>query len=93
MGKSRITLVSGSPADYIASFGLWIRPVGDHETRITVETRAAVRAGKKFEFGSTGPGFYDRLVPVESSTIEEYEILIRIGAELGEKDMPALVLP
>ena len=34
-----------------------------------------------------------RMLPIGSTTIEEYEILLKIGKELGQKDMPEVVYP
>jgi hypothetical protein len=35
----------------------------------------------------------DKTLTVEPSTIEEYEILLKIGNLVGEKNMPSLILP
>lgn len=94
IGKSAVYFARGEALDYLAEFNLCIRKRGDEETAVQVDTtRSEVIAGKKFGFGSCGPGFANRYVAVEPTTIEEYEILLKIGRALGEKDMPPLILP
>lgn len=94
IGKSTVYSVRGEPADYLADFRIEITEINPMETEVVVRTKLSeIIAGKKFGVGSCGPGFANRYVKVEPTTIEEYEILLRIGAELGEKGMPALVLP
>lgn len=94
VGKSARYWVSGEPADYLADFTVNLMEDTPGETSVVILVHnPEVIAGKKFGFGSCGPGFANRYIPVDPTTIEEYEILLRIGAELGERGMPALVLP
>src|ERR1041384_3742043 len=94
IGKSKVYFARGEALDYLAEFELHLIERGGKETEVRVRTlRPEVINGKKLGFGSCGPGLANRYVAVEPTTIEEYEILLRIGQALGEKDMPPLVLP
>ena len=94
IGKSRAYFARGVALDYLADFEVNISGRGDQSTEVVIKAlHPEVINGRRFGFGSCGPGFANRYVPVEATTIEEYEILLRIGQALGEKDMPPLILP
>ena len=40
-----------------------------------------------------GSGYVDSIAKVKPTTIEEYQILLRLGATLKEADMPSLRVP
>jgi hypothetical protein len=78
-----------TPLQYTADFKLLLTPVSDSKTRVDVQTsESMVRIGANF--GGHGGDYSERVAP---TTIEEYRILLKIGAVLGEHDMPALRLP
>jgi hypothetical protein len=78
-----------TPLQYSADFKLLLTPVSDSKTRVDVRTsESKVRIGANF--GGHGGDYYN---PVAPTTIEEYRILMKIGAVLGEQDMPPLRLP
>jgi hypothetical protein len=78
-----------TPLQYTADFKLLLTPVSDSKTRVDVQTsESMVRIGPNF--GGHGGDYYERVAP---TTIEEYRILLKIGAVLGEQDMPRLRLP
>jgi hypothetical protein len=78
-----------TPLQYSADFKLLLTPVSDSKTRVDVRTsESKVRIGANF--GGHEGDYYN---PVAPTTIEEYRILMKIGAVLGEQDMPPLRLP
>jgi len=78
-----------TPLEYSADFKLLLTPVSDSKTRVDVLTSdSQVRIGRNF--GGHPGDYYE---PVASTTIEEYRILLNIGAALGEQGMPQLQLP
>jgi hypothetical protein len=94
IGKSAVYFAQGKPLDYLAEFRIEIVNRGLAETEVRVTTlRPEVINGKQFGFGSCGPGFANRYVPVEPTSIEEYDLLLRIGAALDERGMPEMILP
>jgi len=94
IGKSPVYFAKGEPLDFLAEFRIDIVRRGPLESEVSVSVlRPEVINGKQFGFGSCGPGFANRYVPVEPTSIEEYEILLKIGAALQEKGMPELILP
>ena len=94
IGKSPVYFADGRPLDYLAEFTIEVVERGPGESEVQVTTlRPEVINGRGFGVGSCGPGFANRYVPVEPTSIEEYELLLRVGAALHEKGMPALLLP
>jgi hypothetical protein len=78
-----------TPLQYSADFKLSLTPLSDSKTRVDVRTsEPMVRIGRNF--GGHGGDYFE---PVAPTTIEEYRILLKIGAALGERDMPPLRLP
>ncbi|HLN74510.1 MAG TPA: hypothetical protein VK205_14555 [Prolixibacteraceae bacterium] len=77
--------------EYFAEFQLHFEPINENETKITVITHApeVLYSGSPVFSGHA----YVNFKKVEPTTIEEYEILLRIGKLIGEKDMPPLKLP
>lgn len=77
--------------EYFAEFQLHFEPINEAETKITVITHAPE------VLYSSSPVFsghaYVDFKKVEPTTIEEYEILLRIGKLVEEKEMPPLKLP
>lgn len=77
--------------EYFAEFQLHFEPINENETKITVITHAP----EVLYFSSpvVSGHAYVNFKKVEPTTIEEYEILLRIGKLVGEQDMPTLKLP
>ncbi len=77
--------------EYFAEFQLHFTVINENETKVEVITH-----GSKvlyFSFPVFSGHAYVNEKKVEPTTIEEYEILLRIGKLVGEKDMPPLHLP
>ncbi len=90
MGLSSVYRVRGRPVPYLADFHLKIEALDDNRTRVAVEAiDPQVIAGKTLLPGRhfTRANIY---APVEPTSIEEYDLLLRLGDELGEADMPPL---
>lgn len=90
IGESPIYFRRGRPLPYLAKFHIHVTVISDAQTRVQIFTQnPEVIAGER-------PGIHGwahNYVSVEPTTIEEYEILLRIGAELGASEMPELWLP
>jgi hypothetical protein len=95
IGKSKTYFATdGAHLDYRAWFYLHLEAIDKANTRIKITTiEPKVIVGR--ELLPTPPHFVrrDKTIAVEPSTIEEYEILLKIGDLVGEKDMPPLILP
>jgi len=82
------------PLYYLTSFHLHIDSIDDNHTLVTINAiEPQIITG--FEFLGLQGAFYRKpdIRLVEPSTVEEYEILLRIGNALGEKGMPAIIMP
>jgi hypothetical protein len=93
VGMSQVYSVGGEPVPFLADFHLHITPREAGTTRVEIRTlRPEVLAGKTLlpRNHLTRANIY---LPVEPTTIEEYSILLKIGAVVGQADMPALILP
>jgi hypothetical protein len=93
VGMSQVYSVAGEPVPYLADFHLHIASQGPGKTRIEVRTlRPEVLAGRTLlpRHHMTRANIY---LPVEPTTIEEYSILLKIGAIIGQTDMPPLFVP
>jgi len=78
--------------EYSAEFQLHMTSINEGETKIEVITNNPEVLYFGFNIFKTGHS-YVYFKEVEPTTIEEYEILLRIGNLAGEKDMPSLKLP
>jgi len=81
------------PLLYSTSFHIHIDSIDDNHTLvkiITIEPQIIVGL-IWYEFGSIHRNADVRIV--KPSTVEEYEILLRIGNTLGEKEMSAIIIP
>jgi hypothetical protein len=93
MSLSPVYFFGGEPAPYIADLYLKIEALEDQLTRVSVEALDAhVLAGKtllpRHEFSRA-----NIYLPVSSTTVEEYQLLLRIGEILGQSGMSSLQLP
>jgi hypothetical protein len=80
------------PLEYSAEFQLHFTPIDDHITKIEIITFN----GSVFYWGMPLPGGDHAFVKekgVSPTTIEEYEILLRIGNLVSEKNMPPIKFP
>lgn len=88
---SKIYLKFWKPLEYYAEFQLHCEPSSENKTKIEVIThRSRVHY---FSFPLFSGHAYVNVRKVKPTTIEEYEILLRIGRLIGENDMPQLKLP
>jgi hypothetical protein len=83
----------GKGLEYLAEFQLHLTSLQERRTRVEVIThKPEVIAG--MTPGWLSPhGSANIYVRVEPTSIEEYEILLRLGSTLDAKGMPALVPP
>jgi hypothetical protein len=90
--KSKIYFTNdGDLLDYEAWFYLHLESIEKNLTKVKITTiEPKVIVGR--ELLPTPPHFGRKYkkIDVESSTIEEYEILLKIGDLVGEKDMPSI---
>jgi hypothetical protein len=91
IGFSKVYFRGGEPLQYISNFHLRLTPLGAKKTRVRVEARDCEVIAGLSPIGVHGPA--NIYVSVYPTTIEEYEILLRIGKELAVNDMPLLRLP
>lgn len=85
LGVSDVYKFNGEPSVYYANFHLHVEAVDERSTVVDVRTiDPSVVVGKGWSIH--GPA--SRFQRVKPTTIEEYEILRRIGEELGEVTMP-----
>lgn len=91
IGRSKVYYRNNLPLEYIANFHLRIASKGQHETRVEVQTFGSEVIAGVSPLGFHGPA--NIYVRVEPTTIEEYEILLKIGAALNTPNMPPLIVP
>ena len=90
-GKSRIYVRGNTELPYFADFHLHLTTLGATKTRVEVfayEPRVVVGINRS---AVHGPAFI--FLKVDATTVEEYEILRRIGAALHVEGMPDLIIP
>jgi len=100
IGSSYLYYKAGERMSYFACFHIHFESLGAGKTRVKVDAvNPVLREGSSFRnfwvslFGLTHGGSFDE-IPVKGSTIEEYQILQRIGEIAGVFDkMPTLILP
>lgn len=92
--KSKIYKEKGVFLDYWVSFYLHIERIDQRHTKVSITTiEPKVIVGKEWFPGPPHFVRKDITISVEPSTMEEYEILLKIGNMVGQKDMPPLNLP
>ena len=80
--------------DYEAWFYLHLESIDETHTKLTITTfEPMLIVGRDLLPSPPHFGRGYKKMTVEPSTIEEYEILLKIGNLVGEKDMPPLILP
>jgi hypothetical protein len=93
VGKSLVYQSGGEGLDYHATFHLHLTPVAAGRTRVEVFTlNPWVPCGRVFNVHA-GSGYVPGIAKVKPTTVEEYQILLRLGSDLKEMGMPALQVP
>lgn len=93
IGKSRIFYKGSEFLEYFADFHLHLDQIGVESTRIEIITlNPRIIIGREIlpNIHAVRP---DKYHDVKPSTIEEYEILLKIGKAIGQEDMPELIMP
>jgi hypothetical protein len=92
--NSSIYFKDTKPLLYSVSFQLHLDSIDNNHTSVTINTiDPSVVVGLKFGLADNwGVRIADFRI-VEPSTVEEYQILLRIGNALEEKQMPPLIMP
>jgi hypothetical protein len=85
---------NGDSLEYRAWFYLHLEKIEEKKTKVSIRTlEPEVIIGRELFPSLPHLVRKDKTLPVEPSTIEEYEILLKIGNLLGERDMPPIRLP
>ena len=90
--ESKIYFKSGKPLPYSVDFHIRLDSISENKTRVEIFTLNPKIFRWGILYGNIGHG-YAHMKEVPPSTIEEYEILLSIGEQLGEKGMPACNYP
>jgi hypothetical protein len=90
--KSKIYFKFGKPLFYDVYILLHLDSISENRTKVTAITYKSEICVGGFQLGNTGHG-YSRMKKVPPSTIEEYEILLAIGRQLGDTNMPKCNYP
>jgi hypothetical protein len=92
VGESEVYFKDGQPLIYYADFHVHLTAASPKMTRVEIHTHDSnVVTGVNESWSPHGTSFTS--VKVEATTIEEYEILVGIGEQLGAKGMPPLAVP
>jgi hypothetical protein len=92
VGESQVYFKGGQPLIYYADFHIHLTAVGSQKTSVEIFTYdSSVVTGVDESLLPHRPSFIS--VKVDPTTVEEYQILLRIGEQLGTKGMPPLVTP
>ncbi|WP_291530026.1 hypothetical protein [Bacteroides sp. UBA939] len=87
---SKIYFRFGKPLPYFVEFHLHLDSISEHKTKVEIFTLDPEIFLFGIGYGHIG---FSRSKKVPPSTIEEYEILLAIGEQLGERDMPPCNYP
>lgn len=88
---SKVYFSNGQPLKYRTSFIIKLTKINKDSTRISIEAEAPKVINGIIGLGAHGP--IARETSVESTTIEEYSILLFIAEKLGDKSLFPLKLP
>jgi len=92
LGESQVYFKDGQPLIYYADFHIHLVAIGPQKTRVEISTYGSrVVAGLDKSWSPHGPSLI--FVEVPPTTIEQYQILLGIGQQLGTTNMPPLVTP
>ena len=89
---SKIYYKRGKPLRYSANFHIHLDSISENKTKVEIFTLNPEIVLGVIMYGGMGHG-YPRVKEVLPSTIEEYEILLAIGEQLGEIGMPECYYP
>jgi hypothetical protein len=94
VGLSQVYFKDGQSLIYFADFHIHLAELGPMKTRVEITTydpvvNTTARGPWSLERGGR-PFIY---VPVDPTTVEEYQILRGIGEQLGATNMPAVLVP
>lgn len=95
LGKSKVYFKNnGDSLDYTAWFYIHLEEIGKQKTKVKILTfDSEVITGQSLIPLPPHFGHPYKKSSVEPSTIEEYQILLKIGDIVGEQKMPTLILP
>jgi len=92
VGEFQVYFKDGQPLIYFADFHIHLTVIDPRKTRVEIYTYdSIVNTGVRGPNTVHGRSFI--YVKVKPTTVEEYQILLRIGEKLGTKNMPLLVTP
>lgn len=92
LGESQVYFKGGHPLIYYADFHIHLTAISPQKTRVEIFTYGSrVVTGVDKRYSPHGPSLI--FVEVPPTTIEQYQILLRIGQQLGITNMPPLVVP
>jgi hypothetical protein len=90
VGKSHVYLKDGRELAFFADFQIRLTSISNSKTRVDIVTHDSfVEAGTELHPFARAGIFVD----VPPTTIEEYQILLDVGKQLGAQDMPKLITP
>ncbi|MGH7979530.1 MAG: hypothetical protein ACREE6_09150 [Limisphaerales bacterium] len=92
VGESQVYFKDGQPLIYYADLHIHLTPLNAKKTRVEIFTYdSSVVTGVDESWSPHGPALIS--VNVEPTTIEQYQILLAIGQQLGVTNMPPLETP
>jgi hypothetical protein len=92
VGESKTYFKDDQPLIYYADFHIHLTAIGPRKTRVDIFTYdSSVVTGVDESWSPHGPALI--CASVDPTTIEQYQILLKVGENLGAKDMPSLVTP
>jgi len=91
-GESPVYFKNGQPLIYYADFHIHLSMIEAGKIRVEITVyRSRVVTGLDTSWSPHGPSL--SFVQVPPTTIEQYQLLLAIGTELGAKNMPKLQVP
>jgi hypothetical protein len=93
VGESQVYFKDGQPLIYFADFHIHLTAVDPRRTRVEIFTYDSSVNSGLYAPWSPAQGRSFIYVKVDPTTVEQYQILLRIGEQLGTKDMLQLVTP
>jgi hypothetical protein len=92
-GESAVYFNDGVALPYFADFHIHLRAINQRRTRVEITTYdSSVNTGVNAGW-SPARGHVSLYVTVDPTTVEEYQILLMIGQQLGTMNMPVVVTP
>jgi hypothetical protein len=90
---SPVYFKDGQPLIYFADFHIHVSAISAERTRVQIFTHDSLLNTGMSGGWSPARGSTFLYVSVDPTTIEEYQILLRIGKQMGLTNMPPLILP